>query len=109
MKLAAALGYFSGDERRDEQRRLVPFFASCFDQRRSGEAVDRFDLGVETVLATFNEQIDYGIGAAVVPSWGRPDLGVNPGRLLERLSSAIQDSSFGGCHRHGSTRYVQYL
>src|SRR5690242_3812493 len=102
MKLAAALGYFPGDERRDQQWRLGPFFALCLDQRRGGEPVYRLDLGVEAVLATFNQQIDYGIGSKNVASRGGPDLDVNSRGLFERLSSVMQDSTMGGCHRHGN-------
>src|SRR5581483_1232350 len=109
MELATALGYFSGDERRHEQRRLGPRFPLCFDQRWGGEPVCRFDLSVEAVLAAFNQQIDDGISTTVLTTWRRVNLRVNSGGLLERLPGSMQDLAFGGCHRRVSPRPVQYL
>jgi len=108
MKLATAFGYIPGDEGRDEQRRLGPFLALCLDQRRDSESVYRFDFGVEAVLVAFNQQINHGISATVPASWRRVDLGVNPRGPLERLASGVQDSAFGVCYWHGTTRSVQH-
>jgi hypothetical protein len=104
VKLATALGYFTGDERRDKQWRLRRFFAFCLDQRRGDEPVYHFDLRVEAVIAALNQQIDDGISATITASWDPADLGANSGGLLECLPSGMQYSAFAGCHRHGNTR-----
>jgi hypothetical protein len=80
MKLPTARGYFSGDKRRNEQRRLGPFFALCLDQRWGGEPVYCFDLGAEAMLAMSNQQINDG--STVLASRHRADLGGNSGGLL---------------------------